>query len=708
MPLRLKSLELHGYKTFATRTLFEFAPGITAVVGPNGAGKSNVADALRWVLGEQSYSLLRGKKTEDMIFSGSEHRPRAGMASAEVSFDNTARWLPVDYSEVGMTRRAYRDGHNDYLLNGQHVRLRDMNELLAAAGLSERTYTMVGQGLVDASLALKADERRRLFEEAAGVGLYRVRREEALRRLETTRRNLERVQDVLSEIEPRLKTLERQARRAKEYSGAQADLREVLREWYGYHWHRAQQELQQARGNIEAHQGKAVTAHSDLEQLQEQRGRLRDQLAGLRVQLGAWHRESAASHQERETVSVALAVLDERRRTLETSIAAMEAQLRALADEQLVAGERRAQLDQEMARAEAEEVDAATQAASAQDSLRALQSGRGALESDLQQAQGQLAALNANRAQSQARLDALAIQLARQDAAIQAATQSSNSAEETLAANEASLRDLADKTAATARVLEDAQVRTEAARQAVAAREDEWGSAVAERTSLLANQSRLQAQLEVLEQAEQMLAGYAEGARFLLDPSRSSQLRVHGALSGILQFPAELETAITAALGDAVDSVLIDAGQIEKALDLLDSQDAGRAMILPLAARAPQAMDAAADGDVLGVAARLVQAPAHLRLTVDALLGNTLLVRSRSSALRLRASLPLNARVVTLQGEVYRGDGLITAGKLPVSAILSRPRQKRELASALADMGKRLDRLEARIEASLKAAQAAK
>ena len=144
MPLRLKSLELHGYKTFATRTLFEFAPGITAIVGPNGAGKSNVADALRWVLGEQSYTLLRGKKTEDMIFSGSEHRPRAGMASAEVTFDNSDKWLPVDYSEVAMTRRAYRDGHNDYLLNSQHVRLRDMNELLAAAGLSERTYTMVG------------------------------------------------------------------------------------------------------------------------------------------------------------------------------------------------------------------------------------------------------------------------------------------------------------------------------------------------------------------------------------------------------------------------------------------------------------------------------------------------------------------------------------------------------------------------------------
>jgi len=231
MPLRLKSLELHGYKTFASKTLFEFADGITAIVGPNGSGKSNFADSLRWVLGEQSASLLRAKKTEDMIFSGSEHRPRSGMAAVTITFDNTVGWLPVDFSEVAVTRRAYRDGHNEYLLNGQTVRLRDINELLAQSGLSERTYTILGQGMVDASLALKADERRRLFEEAAGIGLYRSRREEALRRMENTQRNLERVLDILAELEPRLRGLERQAKRAQEYLQIQADLKLILREW---------------------------------------------------------------------------------------------------------------------------------------------------------------------------------------------------------------------------------------------------------------------------------------------------------------------------------------------------------------------------------------------------------------------------------------------------------------------------------------------
>ena len=261
MPARLKSFELNGYKTFASRTEFQFADGVTAIVGPNGSGKSNIADAIRWVLGEQSYGLLRGKKTEDMIFSGSEQRSRAGMAQATVIFDNSDGWLPIDFSEVAITRRAYRDGENEYLLNGQRVRLRDVSELLAKSGLAERTYTIIGQGLVDAALALKAEERRRLFEEAAGIGLYRARREESLRRLDLTRRNLERVRDILSELQPRLRSLERQVKRAQEYEQIRIDLHKLLKEWYGYHWHRGQAEFSEARAAARAQESALQDAH---------------------------------------------------------------------------------------------------------------------------------------------------------------------------------------------------------------------------------------------------------------------------------------------------------------------------------------------------------------------------------------------------------------------------------------------------------------
>ena len=153
MENRLESIELQGVKTFATTTRLEFPGKITAIVGPNGSGKSNIADAIRWVLGEQSFSLLRAKKTEDMIFSGSQQRSRSGMASSTITFNNEDGWLPIDYSHVAITRQAYRDGQNEYILNGQKVRLKDISELLSQTGMSERNYTIIGQGLVDAALA---------------------------------------------------------------------------------------------------------------------------------------------------------------------------------------------------------------------------------------------------------------------------------------------------------------------------------------------------------------------------------------------------------------------------------------------------------------------------------------------------------------------------------------------------------------------------
>ena len=309
MPSRLKTLELQGYKTFANRTRFEFGPHITAIVGPNGSGKSNIADALRWVLGEQSYALLRAHKTEDMIFAGSSERSRAGLASVTVTFDNDDHWLPIDYTEVAITRRAARDGQNEYLLNGQRVRLKDIRDLLGHAGLSEHTYTFIGQGLVDAALALRPDERRQMLEGASGIGIYRQRREETLRRLETTRRNLERVQDILAELEPRLRRLERQARRWREAAQLQADLDLMLRDWYGYHWHHTQQRLAEARHAAAREEEKRTAALARQQAVAGELNALRSAIHAHRDQLGVWHRQTADLHRRIEALTKDLAVL---------------------------------------------------------------------------------------------------------------------------------------------------------------------------------------------------------------------------------------------------------------------------------------------------------------------------------------------------------------------------------------------------------------
>jgi chromosome segregation protein len=707
MPLRLKSLELHGYKTFATRTEFEFASGITAIVGPNGSGKSNIADALRWVLGEQSYLLLRGKKTEDMIFSGSEHRSRAGMASAEIVFDNSAGWLPVDFAEVAVARRAYRDGHNEYLLNGQQVRLRDMNELLAASGLSERTYTILGQGLVDASLALKADERRRLFEEAAGVGLYRVRREEALKRLENTERNLERVQDIMAEVGPRLKTLERQARRANEFGGAQADLRAVLLEWYGYHWHSAEQALTKARAqeaNEEARVAEAREAHL---KKQGEYSQFRERLNELRAKLAAWQRQSSDLHTRRESVSLDLAVLDERRRSLEALRSSLVSEHEAAASDGELARQRFADLEQEAARLQAELDEAGVGLQNAQQALQARQSERTAIENQLQAARSMMDSLQGKKAETQARHDELTARLESLRHKFEAGRQTIDSVEAELKKAEQTHVGATEARQKFEARLELASYDLDESQERVRRQDEARSKLLEERTSDQARQSRLQAQRQVLEEAEESLAGYAEGARFLLDAMRQSRLRGSGALSAALDVPPELETAIGAALGDIVDAVLLDDQDLEDALRLLESEDAGRAALLPLNGHFRQPPNAPSDEDLLGSASHLVNSAPDMRGAVDLVLGDTLVVRTRAAARRLVGQIPRHGRVVTLRGEVFRGDGVIIAGKSAASSTLGRPRQKRELNESLAELTARLQALEAALEAAAQGVKSA-
>src|SRR5260221_10539873 len=227
-----------GFKSFAIRTSLEFSTGITAVVGPNGAGKSNGEDGMRWVLGEQSMRQLRGKKSDDIIFIGGHGKAALGMAKVSFTLDNSPGWFPSAYSKIPVPRRSYRSGENEYLINKQKVRLKDVILLLAQARIGHDSYTVVGQGSIDAALSLRAEERRGLFEDAAGIRPFQVQRADAENRLRQTEQNLERLRDIVSEIEPRLAPLEEQARRAVEFRQLNSELQEVLLTWYALQWRR--------------------------------------------------------------------------------------------------------------------------------------------------------------------------------------------------------------------------------------------------------------------------------------------------------------------------------------------------------------------------------------------------------------------------------------------------------------------------------------
>jgi len=231
----LKRLDIQGFKTFATRTIFDFGPGVSAIVGPNGSGKSNIADAVRWALGEQNPRSVRCRHGEDVIFAGSARRAPVGMAEVSLTFDNASGWLPIEFAEVAITRRAYRSGENEYLLNGARVRLRDVADLLRRASLEAGGHVVVGQGVVDAVLSQRAEERRALVESLAGLRHYYVRRDEAESRLRATETNLESIRAVIAENEPLLTTLAQQAEVARSYMQAREELQEALRMAYAHH-----------------------------------------------------------------------------------------------------------------------------------------------------------------------------------------------------------------------------------------------------------------------------------------------------------------------------------------------------------------------------------------------------------------------------------------------------------------------------------------
>src|SRR3989440_2897008 len=265
-----------GFKSFAARTCLEFSTGITAVVGPNGAGKSNVADGMRWFLVEQSMRQLRGKKGDDIIFAGGHGKSALGMAEVSLTLDNSTGWVSSAYSEIHVTRRSYRSGENEYLINRQKVRLKDVVLLLAQARIGHDSYTVVGQGLIDAALSLRAEERRGLFEDAAGIRPFQVQRADAENRLRQTEQNLERLRDIVGEIEPRLGPLEEQARRAVEFRQLNSELQEALLTWYALQWRR----LHTAKERAEVAEQEQARQVRDLElaiQSDEEKGKnLRD------------------------------------------------------------------------------------------------------------------------------------------------------------------------------------------------------------------------------------------------------------------------------------------------------------------------------------------------------------------------------------------------------------------------------------------------
>ncbi|WP_322792927.1 chromosome segregation protein SMC [Bellilinea sp.] len=693
MTSRLKTLELQGYKTFASRTVFEFPGRITAIVGPNGSGKSNIADAIRWVLGEQSYTLLRGRKTEDMIFAGSELRPRASMASAMITFENEDGWLPIDYGEVSIARRAYRDGQNEYLLNGQRVRLKEISEILAQSGLAERTYTIIGQGLVDAALSLRPEERRKFFEEAAGIGLYRSRREEALNRLEQTRRNLERVQDILSELEPRLKSLEKQAARVIEYERIKADLRLLLREWYGYQWQRMQAELTHAREVLTVQENRLHQVRQQSQQVEKRVQEVRLQIQRLREVLNEWHAQSAEVHRQREEINRILAVLDERQRSLTDQKATTRHDLTRLEEESQQHSKRLQAVQEELTVQQAALEEAKQQAGAAQKAFAEKKAQRDQVEGELRDLRRKLTRLETQQVEVKARQRELNNRLERLRSEENQLTQQIPQMTTTLHQAEAELLSVQQLLESLQDRRQQIEERLRTLQKQQRELEESRSQLQEQNNAIRAELARKRAEMKVLEQAERNYNGLGQGVKVVM--TAAEQKKIKGSiqpLSRLIQVPSELTTAVAAVLGESLEGLTIEADvETEEVLQFLENMENGRAVLFPLEwLRGETHIPAPKEENVFGNAADVVVYPAAIKRLVMLLLGKVWIVRDRQTARRLIQNQPADLRIVTLSGEVFFGSGEVRAGKENRAELISRPRQLKELNDEIRQLEARL------------------
>lgn len=691
--MRIIRVSIHGFKTFARSTEFVFDPGITAVVGPNGSGKSNIVDAMRWCLGEQSFSLLRSKKTSDVIFAGSDKRARLGMAEVTIVLDNSGGEIPLEYSEVAITRRAYRDGDNEYLVNGQRVRLQDVIDLLSHTGLGKRTYSVVGQGLIDRALSMAPEERRSLFEEAAGITGYQIKRATAMRRLEATQANLTRVQDIVAELSPRLGYMKRQAERAREHEQVARDLQALLRDWHGYRWHTALRQLEThhaaevaARDAVSARQATlaAVTARIDA---------VRGQARQLRGELADFHAAGAGLHRSAETVGRDLAVAQERLRQL---LARQEDATRDLAPLYVQAETLAARLvELQAALDEGAAVQTERQAAAdaLQAEVRQRQEARQALAQALESArvrlrrQGDQQAEAASRlAQVRERRSALQGELAQQGTALAAAEQEAAATGAALAAAEAqTARESEQAASLQAELLAlGAQIET-LRKQLQAAEETRRG---ADRTV-----DRLHTRHDLLSRLREEGAGYGSGVRTVLHAGRpGGSLRgILGTVASLLAVPPHLEKAIETALGGALQNVVAERwADASAAIDYLKQGRGGRATFLPLDRLSvlPAIVTPRARG-ILGNAADLVTFDAKVAPAMQQLLNRVWVAENLPAARAALDTLGGGPRptVVTVEGEIVRPGGAVTGGSDNTrgdDSLLARERELRELPAQLA------------------------
>ena len=701
--MKLKNIKAFGFKTFAEQTSLDFASGVTAIVGPNGSGKSNLVDAFRWVLGEQSSKSLRSGKMEDVIFIGNEKRKPLGLAEVSITFDNSDGKLPIEYSEVQITRRAYRAGEIEYYINRNHVRLRDIMDILMGTGLGPGSYAIVSQGQIDQILTSKPQDRRSLFEETAGINKFLARKNESMRRLEQTEQNAIRINDLISELERRVPELDTQVRRAKRYRKVSARLRdlEILSYLRASASRREEREARRVElekneelrsaaaakvaslsGELSAVRNRAYQQELALEERRAQIARQRAELAQLEADYAAaFARREALESQSSATSQDAQRVAQERGR-VEATIAELTARTTPLQAQVEQARERELAAQTALAQARAQ-LDTIFSALREVESLAATYAATKAER----RVQSENARAQAERLEEEAQ--SARAQTERLEIAAGAGTQRYAQRERELSMFETQFVELSGR-------LENAEIE-------VAQTAHDLQAVQSEHRNYQSDVASAESRLSTLEELEATLEGHVPGTRSVVEAWQRGELRgIEGIVSNVITADERYARALDVAFGARLSNIITTTSEdAEHAVDHLTRHEAGRATFLPLdtlGSRPGREMSAElrALPGVIGYAHTLVRTDAKYAGVVSFLVGNVLVVDDLQTGIALARGRGFKDTIVTLSGEQIMGGGAITGGRYKKErSILARRVQAQTLREALPEMREKLFELEA-------------
>ena len=704
--MRLKELEIQGFKSFPDRTKITIGPGITGVVGPNGSGKSNISDAIRWVMGETSSKQLRGAgKMEDVIFGGTQTRGAMGFASVSLTIDNSDHGLAMDADEVTIGRRYYRSGESEYTINGQNVRLKDVYELLLDTGLGRDGYAIVGQGRIAEIVAAKSNERREIFEEASGIARFRYRKNEAERRLAAAEGNLERLRDILGELEGRVGPLKRDSEKAQkflEYSATRKSLEITL--WVD--------SIRRAQEAVRDQQRRYEAAESDY-------GRLSKQLDEFDARTEALRAEAQKLMLDVEQANADIRALTE-------AGAGRDSALAVLRNENEHARAQIAEAEAERARAGEGAKGIETETAEHEAAIQALREAVAKADEQLAGLRGRLNALEQQALQSGQRQDVLNAAIARQQEVATACKVQAASLESSLSASQTQLdalrtqagaagaaaEKLAAERAAAAEALQKAEenvTRCDNIKSGLALKLESRRRQQAEAAEALQkadrDRSNTAQRIRILEDLEKNLDGYQQSVKAVMRAAEARRLRgVIGPVAGILTVRKGYETAIETALGFALQNLVVENERDARAaIAFLKESRAGRATFLPLDTVQGHRFTGPLTGTA-EVAADLVEVDARYQNIVDNLLGRIIVVDDLTEASAVAKRLSYRNRIVTLDGQVVNAGGSFTGGSTARSAgVFTRKQELDELREKLATLDKR--RAEAERETSARKAE---